>query len=300
MNTESAFPQSSLLICSRNRPKLLLDTVVSILGGEDVPSEIIIVDQSIKFHAELARMRTERPCKIRYLHSKTIGASAGRNLGITSSRFDILIFLDDDMLVETDWFRNLVQSVIKAGTCSVVSGQVLAGESEVPGARAPSIKKNQQPAVYRGRIGSDVLYTGNMAAYRSIFNDVGLFDERLGPGTSFPAAEDNDLGFRLLEHGYSIYYVPEAIVYHRAWRSERENLSLEWRYGVGRGAYYAKHISGQDTYMLSRMIRDMKGSLINFLDHMLHRRRLRFDYLLSACGIFYGAIRWSVHQMGRS
>ena len=300
MKTQAALPQSSLIICSLNRPKLLFETVKSVLLGQDVPTELIIVDQSTVLHPELAQMKTERSCKIRYIHSKRVGVGANRNLGIHSSRFEILIFIDDDMLVEPDWLHNLVQATVKAGPHSVVTGQVLAGEMEAPGGKAPSIKKDQQPAVYKGRIGKDVLYTGNMGAYRSVFDCVGLFDERLGPGTNFPAAEDNDLGFRLLEQGYCICYVPEAVVHHRAWRSERESLRLVWRYGVGRGAYYAKHMSWRDPYMFSRMMRDMQGYLMRFLGDLVYRRRLKFDFLFSALGIFYGAIRWRVNQMGRS
>ena len=300
MTTGSVLPPSSLVICSRNRPRLLFETVESVLRGKHVPTEMIIVDQSDESHQELSILKTERPCEIRYIHSKTVGVGAGRNVGITLSRNVLLIFLDDDMFVEADWFGNLVQAVMKAGPCSVISGQVLSGESEVPGGKAPSIMKDQQPAIYKGRIGKDVLYTGNMGAHRSVFDKVGFFDERLGPGTRFPAAEDNDLGYRLLEQGYSICYAPEAVVYHRAWRSERESLSLEWRYGVGRGAYYAKHMSWRDLYMFSRMIHDMKGSVVNFVGHMIYRRRLRFDFLLSAFGIFYGALCWRVNQIGRS
>ena len=300
MNNRSSLPPSSLVVCSRNRPKLLLETVESVLRGQAVPSEMIIVDQSTEPHSVLSVMKTNRPCEIRYIHSQIVGVGASRNLGITSARYEILIFIDDDMFVKIDWFASLVQAVIKAGPCGVVTGQVLAGESEVPGGTAPSIKKDQQSVIYKGRIGKDVLYTGNMGAYRSVFDQVGLFDERLGPGTNFPAAEDNDLGFRLLEHGYSICYAPEAMVYHRAWRSQRESLTLEWRYGVGRGAYYAKHMKWRDLYMFSRMVRDMKESVLNFLGHILRRRQLRFDYLISASGIFYGAIRWKVSRMSES
>lgn len=300
MKTTIVLPPSSLIICSRNRSNLLFETVESVLRGEEVPTEMIVVDQSDEPHPELSTMKTDRSCEIRYIHSKVVGVGASRNLGIRSSRNRILIFIDDDMLVESDWFKNIVQAVISAGPCSVVTGRVLAGESEVSGGQAPSVKKDQQPAVYNGRIGKDVLYTGNMGTNRSAFDQVGLFDERLGPGTSFPAAEDNDLGFRLLEQGYSIRYVPEAVVYHRAWRSERENLALEWRYGVGRGAYYAKHMSWQDSYMFSRMVRDMKGSVMNALGPLLHLRRLRYDYLVSAFGIFYGAVRWRINQMRKN
>jgi GT2 family glycosyltransferase len=299
VKAESTLPLSSLVICSRNRPKLLFETVESVLHGDQVPTEMIIVDQSVSAHPQLAEMKTERSCEICYIHSKTVGVGAGRNLGIASARYDILILIDDDMFVAPDWFNNLTQAVIKAGPRSVITGRVLSGESEVPGGTAPSTKKDQEPSVYQGRIGKDVLYTGNMGVYLCIFDEVGAFDERLGPGTAFPAAEDNDLGFRLLEHGYSIYYVPEAIVFHRAWRSQREHLSLEWRYGVGRGAYYAKHMGLRDSYMLSRMVHDMKENLMNFLGHAVYKRRLNFDYLFSAFGIFYGAIRWRVTQSGR-
>lgn len=295
---KSSLPKSSLIICSKERPNLLLETVESVLRGYQVPTEMIIVDQSAMPHPQLSAMETERPCQIRYLHSKTVGVGAARNLGIVSSSYSILTFLDDDMFVEPDWFGNLVCAVVRAGPNSLVSGQVLSGEAEVPGGTAPSIKNDRQPVVYRGRIRQDVLYTGNMGAYRSAFHEVGLFDERLGPGTKFPSAEDNDLGFRFLEYGYSICYVPEAIVYHRAWRSPRENLSLEWRYGVGRGAYYAKHMSWQDRYMLSRLAHDVKESLANFVGHIVHRRRLRFDFLVSATGVFYGALRWKITQPG--
>ena len=300
MKTDPVLPPSTLIICSRNRPNLLFGTVESVLKGNDVPTEIIIIDQSTQSHPTLAQMKTERPCEIRYVHSRTVGVGASRNLGISSSRFEIVVFIDDDILVEPDWFRNLMQAAIEAGPYSVVTGQVLAGESEAPGGKAPSIMKNQQPAVYKGRIERDVLYTGNMGAYRSVFDCVGLFDERLGPGTSFPAAEDNDLGFRLLEQGYCICYVPEAVVYHRAWRSERENLALKWGYGVGRGGYYAKHMSWRDPYMFARMLRDIKGSLMRFLGYLIKRRQIRFDFLYSAFGIFYGAVRWRINQIGRN
>ena len=105
MKTESALPQSSLIICSRNRPKLLFETVESVLRGDNVPSEMIIVDQSEAPHPELSRMTMERSCEVCYIHSKTVGVGAARNLGISSSRFEVLIFIDDDMFVEADWFR---------------------------------------------------------------------------------------------------------------------------------------------------------------------------------------------------
>lgn len=47
---------SSLIICSRNRHQLLLETVESVLAGEVLPSEIVILDQSDTASDRLAEL----------------------------------------------------------------------------------------------------------------------------------------------------------------------------------------------------------------------------------------------------
>src|SRR5207302_8060835 len=111
------------------------------------------------------------------------------------------------------------------GTRSVVTGQVRATEPTRSGNFAPSTKVEQSRAVYVGRVGRDVLFS-NMAMHRCVYEEIGNFDERLGPGSAYPGAEDNDLGFRMLEAGYRIIYLPDAVVYHRAWRPASHYLPL--------------------------------------------------------------------------
>ena len=41
--TPPSLPPTSLIICSRNRPALLRKTVESVLQGDEVPTELIIV-----------------------------------------------------------------------------------------------------------------------------------------------------------------------------------------------------------------------------------------------------------------
>ena len=123
------------------------------------------------------------------------------------------------MFVTPTWLGSLIRALINGGTKAVVTGRVLPTSPETPGGFVPALVVREVPAVYEGRVGADVLAGGHMAIYRSIMQRVGGFDERLGAGAKFPAADDNDLGFRLLELGYRIIYVPEAILYHRAWRA---------------------------------------------------------------------------------
>ena len=50
-----SLPSTSLIIASRDRPELLADTVASVLKGDEVPAEIVIVDQSRVPHPTLSK-----------------------------------------------------------------------------------------------------------------------------------------------------------------------------------------------------------------------------------------------------
>jgi GT2 family glycosyltransferase len=133
-----------------------------------------------------------------------------------------------------------------------------------------------------------------MATYRSAFDRVGGFDSRLGPGTRYPAAEDNDLAFRLLEAGYSIVYDPRSTVYHRVWRSTEESLWLSWNYGCGQGAFYAKYFSFKDPYTIGRMARNVSGYLLRVPYRILRKRAQAYQDLIYVGGLLYGAARWRI------
>jgi GT2 family glycosyltransferase len=292
--------ETSLIIPSRNRPDLLRATVESILQGSHVPSELIIVDQSDHSDRELASCKTTRDCAIRYTCSKDVGVSRARNAGTALARHGILVFTDDDVQATRTWFRSLVQSLLASGPKAVVTGQVLTADADGPGAFAPSTTDDPVRKDYAGRVEKDVLFSGNMALYRSALEQVGGFDECLGPGTVFAAAEDNDLGFRLLEAGYQIRYVPEAMLYHRAWRSERDYLPLRWNYARGQGAFYAKHVSLNDRYMLARMLRHLQSHATGFVGRMGHDRLQAYGDAVYMVGLVTGAAQWLLTQRSRN
>jgi GT2 family glycosyltransferase len=284
---------ASAILCSRNRPAMLADAVAAILRGVDVPSELIVVDQSDAAHPTLPALATDRPCAIRYIRAHSAGLSRAGNLGVSLARHDWLVFAHDDVLVTPMWFRSLVAAAVTAGRRAVVTGRVLPTGARAPGYFAPSLKVDPVGATYQGRIGADVLFPMNMAMHRSALAAVGGFDARLGPGTAFPAAEDNDLCHRLLEAGFAIVYAPDAVVYHRAWRRSRDHVPLYWGYGRGQGAFYAKHLRATDWYVARRLARDVLCSLAGVL---VQARRGRWQQAMAhaayALGILSGAAQW--------
>jgi len=288
----SILPNTSLIICTRNRHKLLLETLESVLSSNEVPTEIIIVDQSAAPLPEIGDLPLHPTCQIRYVHLESAGASRARNTGIHLAKNEMIAFLDDDMFVARDWLPILIQSLRKAGPHAVVTGRVLPAATESEKGYTPALVTSQIPGIFQGRIQQDVLASGHMAAYRMVLEEVGCFDERLGPGTAFPAAEDNDLGFRLLEAGFSIVYVPEAVVFHRAWRSQREYLPMRWNYGRGKGGFYAKHFRLRDRHILARMIRDIGRRFLSLPYHVLRQHHAAYGDAVYIGGLLSGFIQW--------
>jgi GT2 family glycosyltransferase len=205
---------ATVVICSRNRPELLEDSVQSVLDGYKLPSELIVVDQSDEPHPVLRSGTHPRGTVIRYERTNRIGECPAKNLALAVARHEIIVFTDDDVLVSPDWLGSLVRHLVEAGPNTVVTGRVLPAKTDVPGGVVGATKVDTAPAVYEGRGGETVLFPMNMAMYRSVYTDIGGFDERLGAGGRFSEAEDNDYGYRLREAHYRIRYVPDACVYH--------------------------------------------------------------------------------------
>jgi len=262
--------------------------VSSILRGRIAPAELIVVDQS-EVPADLP--------EVHVIHSPTAGSTTARNLGVTAATQDVIVFTDDDVLVEPTWLEMLVGALTEAGPRTAVTGQVLPGDEEVVGGRPMSVHVDPNPASYVGRIGREVLSGNNFAVYRSALAEVGGFDERLGPGSRFLSADDNDFGYRLLEAGYSIVYVPAAVLRHRTWRAGRDLRKVNWDYGVGQGAFYAKHMSLRDLYTARRLIRTAAWRLRRMVTRPVRRRSIGGSGdLVYVLGLLVGAGRWWIQE----
>ena len=203
-------------------------------------------------------------CPTRYIFTTSRGLSRARNEGVEEARHDPLVFTDDDVQATPDWYGKLITTLIAEGPRVVLTGQVVPAQAEESGDSGPSTKVDPTPARYRGRVGQDVIYPHDMALHREVMERVGPFDPRFRAGARFPAAEDNDFCHRLLEAGCEMRYLPEAVIYHKAWRSRRDYLPLRWSYGRRQGAFHAKHLDPRDRYMARRLLHEVGERLLRF------------------------------------
>jgi GT2 family glycosyltransferase len=293
--SKASLPATSLIICTRNRPAMLRDTLCSVLAGSHVPSEIVVVDQSPTL-TPIDIDASSRGCEIRQVPSATTGLCRARNIAIAKASHDLLAFIDDDMYVAPDWFEVLMRALAESGPDTVITGKVLPAQEQGRDGFVPSLVLSETPQVYRGRFERDVLAAGHMAMHRSTYQAVGPFDETLGSGSRFPASDDNDYGYRLAQAGYGIRYAPEAVIYHRAWRKSNDYWQMRWSYGRGKGGYYAKHLDWRDRYMLKRMVSDVTLRVVRFPWRFIHRPRLALGDVPYVAGVLSGAAEWLMTQ----
>jgi GT2 family glycosyltransferase len=293
--SEQTLP-ASVIVPTRGRPKLIVECVQSILEGEQVPCELVVVDQSPDDNHVLAEMGTVRGCAVRYRRSASRGVSAARNEACELATEDILVFTDDDVLVAPDWLGETVRSVLADPISTLITGRVLSIDKHGSGGFAPTLIEGEEPRVYEGRIWNEVLPSNNMAFARAVFERLGPFDIRLGVGGTYRSSTDNDYCFRALEAGYRIRYVPEAVVYHQAWRPKKSLPQVRWAYGVGLGAYFTKHTGLNDRYMLIRLrnaiLRHTRIAWENRSGDP-HAAKAEAAYAL---GLIYGSLRWLVME----
>jgi len=219
------------------------------------------------------------------------GRSKALNAAFRGARAAWIVVIDDDCRPGPDWLAALERAVASLPGRTVIVGRVVAGPRGPGAADPPAILDQPSPAEVTGRTFRDWIYP-NLAFPHAAIDAAGGYDERLGPGTTIPGAEDNDWGYRLLRAGWTIAYRPEPTVVHEAWRTRDERLALKRAYGIGQGGFYAKHIAKADPFIALRLLHDLsrqaKGTAVTALAGRSLDAR---GHLAYAGGLVTGAIR---------
>lgn len=101
----------SLIICTYKRPKPLLKLLNSVGSQRLYPDEILIIDGSPKDETEfLLKENHFRNLKYFKIPEESRGLTRQRNFGIrnTNENMEIICFLDDDTVLEPNYFEHLI------------------------------------------------------------------------------------------------------------------------------------------------------------------------------------------------
>ncbi len=95
----------SVVIPTKNRIEDLLSAVKSIISQGRLPDELIVVDQSVNDAADrllLSLLAGYETIRYKYIYNSALtGLTAAKNVAVKAADSDILIFIDDDIVLDT-------------------------------------------------------------------------------------------------------------------------------------------------------------------------------------------------------
>lgn len=216
----------SVIICTYNREKYIYNVLKSLAENTLSPSqyEIVLVDNNCtdNTRGECDRLVQDFPeVTLRYFLETNQGLSHARNRGIKESKGEILVYVDDDALVNKEYLQTYADFFKQHSEIDAAGGPIIPKyETEEPdwmshftkalitgykylGDKVKEFPKNDYPG-------------GGNAAYRaSVFEKVGLFNVELGrKGDSLVGAEEKDIFDKMTSLEMRFYYLPMAILYH--------------------------------------------------------------------------------------
>lgn len=245
-------PFVSVVIPTFRRPEALERTLRS-LSAVTYPGnfEIIVVDDGSDDSTEAVVQRiqkSEPQLLLRFHKQENNGAAHARNHGAQLAEGEILIFLDDDMLVEPDHLDRHLEHLAGSLAKRIVNGDwEFAPEIRQELERSPFgrfrlwledwIKAGIEMQSLDAHLLRPSMVTAcNLGIRRKDFLDLGGFDE------SFPAAgyEDQDLAVRATQADFDFIYDKRIALAHLDQRTNLNDFSRRIKQGAMTAGIMAK------------------------------------------------------------
>jgi glycosyltransferase involved in cell wall biosynthesis len=231
------------------RSSTVAATIESMLRQSCAGWELIIVAQGGDARLlDVLDTYRRRDGRIRIVHVEWPNASNARNVGLASATGDIIAFTDDDCEAASDWIEILGREFSAHPDVGYIGGAVVAPPSPrrwwpstCPAAHVIDAVYHPEDGGFRAPHGFYMI-GANVAMRREVWTQVGLFDTTLGPGTPFPACEEQDYNLRVEAAGIPMLTTRRLVVNHTWGRryGTRAVLAHHRNYARGRGAWIAK------------------------------------------------------------
>ena len=214
-------PCFSVIVVNWNGKHLLGECLDSVLCEQDGSLEIIVVDNgSTDGSAEFVLERYGSRVRLIELAGNE-GWAGGNNRGIETATGEHLLLLNNDACLEMGFFRHLREGIARHPDAGMYSTRILNYQDRTQIDNTGHVIFRDGTARGRSRLKKDgpefdreaevLCPSGAAGVYsRKLIDRVGPVDERY-----FAYGEDTELGLRARKAGFSCYYVPKAVVYHK-------------------------------------------------------------------------------------
>jgi GT2 family glycosyltransferase len=253
---------TDIIILDWNRPDDTINAVRSALSQTGVKRKIWIVDQGSapENRAKVAAFCDDHAdVRVHWLE-RNVGVAAGRNIATRLGRAPYVVSLDNDAVFGDDeCVARAVAHLQREPRLGAVAFRIVDADD------GSEHEHWDYPAEYlhAGLTSFDVtrFLGGGHALRREAFEQAGCYDERL-----FFGAEERDVGWRMIKHGYVLRWQRDLAVLHRSTSAAKIGWSDRRYYFMVRNALYVNHKFGAGPFRFARsaaslLLRGMRNGL---------------------------------------
>ena len=216
----------TVIICTYNRAKYIGPLLESIAANDldKQEYEILLVDNNCTDNTrEICDVfaAAHKDVNFRYEIETEQGLSAARNKGIKEAKGDLIVYVDDDALVDAHYLRDYVEWFSTHPETKACGGPIEPlYETQEPDWMMPYTRALLTAWMNYGdkvrEYPKGCFPGGGNAAYRKeVFDKVGLFNTELGrKGDSLAGAEEKDIFDKMHALGMQILYLPTPVLHH--------------------------------------------------------------------------------------
>ena len=257
----------SIIVLQYNRADLTRQCLVSLLAHVDRRHQVILVDNH-STEQDARELGRDFPGVTSVACQENGGFSRGNNAGAVHATGDILLFLNNDTLIQSDFVAALLRRFDESPRAGIVGPRLLNGDGSFQlsagllptfvqemfdKAIAVAIDCGNRTAfrIVERRFSRPKLVewvTGAaLAIRRDVFELVGGFEEAF-----FMFFEDKDLCARVRRAGFEVWFDPTAEIKHLRGGSKNPRTALIYR--ASQVHYYRRHRSRLEQGLLAAFL----------------------------------------------
>lgn len=207
--------------------------------------EIIMVNGAARqeaagVHADLLRAHPSMP--VRLLQIEGRGRAAANNAGARAARSNLLVFVADDFIPST----TLVRAHVEFHRCAAALAVGIGPAYFVEALRQDPFRRWLEDAgqlfgmpfrMAANKWAGEFFYTGNASMQRSLFDEVGQFDEAF----EYDMIDDFEFWLRLKRSGAYTHFLPKACAWHDHDLTLEDRVEVQRRCGSAALRLCARH-----------------------------------------------------------
>lgn len=205
-------PLVSIIIPTFNRPESLLRTLEG-LSRQTFPSnrfEVIVINDGGRDEMDYL-LQKKFPSALQIVHQENQGATVSRNRGAKISRGEVLVFMDDDIVLEAPTLQILVEELVTRQQTVLLGALYLPSDLAEDSSYARILAQQESIPDREGFIPFQDFKTGLMAIKKPDFFHLQLFQDPTG---GWPNWDDVDFGYRAAQEGFKFLICPSASAAH--------------------------------------------------------------------------------------